>query len=82
MFLYHSYANYNLAGVTLKYWHFNTNIVVLSNQLLCIFEIIAQITLKQLYLSVTLFVLVQNFLILVCIVAKETQKLKEFMNLL
>ena len=71
-----------LADAILKYWHFNTNIVVFFNRLLCIFVIIAQVTLEQLYLTVTIFVFVQQFLIFACIVAKGRHKLRLFMNLL
>ena len=56
-----------LANVTLKSWHFHTNILVIFNFLPFIVVIIELVTLQQLYLAVSLFVFVQQFLIFVCI---------------
>ena len=58
------------ANVTLEYWHLHTNILVFFNLLPFIVVIVAQVT--QLYLAVTLFVFVQQFLIVVCLVAHVT----------
>ena len=57
------------ANVTLKYWHLHTHIIVIFNLLPFIVVIIDLVSLEQLYLAVTLFVFVQQFLIFVCIVA-------------
>ena len=60
------------ANVTLKYWHLHTNVLVIFNLLPFIVVIIELVTLEHLYLAVTLFVFVQQFLILVCICTCNT----------
>ena len=70
------------ANETLKYWHLHTNILVIFNLLLFIVVIIELVTLEQLYLTMTLFVFVQQFLIFVYIVVQVIHKFWLFMNLL
>ena len=53
-------------NVTLKYWHLHAHIHVIFNRLLFIVVIIELVTLELLYLAVTLFVFVQQFLVFVC----------------
>ena len=60
------------ANVTLKYWDIHTNILVIFKLFPFIVVIIELVTLEQLYLAVTLFVFVQQFVIFVCIVAHVT----------
>ena len=57
---------------TIKYCHLHTNILVILNRLQFIVVIIELVTLEQLYLAVTLLVLVQQFLIFICIVTHVT----------
>ena len=59
-------------NVTLKYWHLHTDILVIFKLLPFIVVKIELVSLEQLYLAVTLFVFVQQFLIFVCIVAHVT----------
>ena len=59
-------------NVTLIYWYLHTNIPVIFYLLPFIFVIIELVTLEQLYMVVTLFVFVQQFLLFVCIVAEVT----------
>ena len=61
-----------IANVTPIYWHLHTNNLVIFNLLPFIVVIIEQAPLEQLYLAVTLFVFLQQFLIFVCIVAHVT----------
>ena len=61
-----------LANVTLKHWHWQTNILVIFNLLPLIVVIIELVTLEELYLVVTIFVFVQQFLIFVCRVSHVT----------
>ena len=49
----------NVANVTLKYWHLDTNNLVFLNLLPFIVVVIALVTIDQVYLAVTLFVIVQ-----------------------
>ena len=58
--------------VTLKYWYLHTNILVNFNLLPFIVVILELVTLEPLYLAVTLFVFVQQFLTFVCIVVYVT----------
>ena len=51
------------ANVILKYWHLHTIIIVCFNLLPFIVVIIAQVIFEELYLSVTLFVFLNQFLI-------------------
>ena len=53
------------ANITLKCWHLHSNILVLFNLPLLIVVIIAQVTLEQLYLALTIFVFVSHFLLVV-----------------
>ena len=52
----------NFENVTLKYWHLHTNILVIFNMLPFVVVIIELVTLEQLYLAVTLFVFMQQFM--------------------
>ena len=80
VFLSHFMPIWIFVNLTLKYWRLHTNILLIFNLAPFIVVIITLVQLDQLYLAVTPFVFVQQFLIFVCIVANVTHKFWLFMN--